>query len=257
MSPEEREALIRQYERQATCPHGHPIELYRLTPSDEWRERENRCPECARERKKARLYRASGIPDLYWPGGEEPATFETFDLSLNPKMERPYRLARQYCEDGAPPWLVLVGGTGCGKTHLAKAIAITFLERLARVRFWVVPEFLDKLRATFAPDSDRDFEREMADLAYLPDLVVMDDYGAQSPTPWANERLYLVLNMRYEKRLRTVLTCNQPAALQRDDRIKSRFYDSRMCQVVRCLGRDVRPKLREWARQKGAGESDA
>lgn len=236
--------MLRQYVREEMCPHGRTVQLSRASPTQPWGT-ENPCPECRRERVKTRLYRASGIPDLYWPGGEAPAVFETFDLALNPEMERPLRLAQEYCGEGAPPWLVLVGGTGNGKTHLSKAIAITFLERLARVRLWVVPEFLDKLKATFAADSERDFEAEMADLAYLPNLVVMDDYGAQSQTAWANERLYLVLNMRYERRLRTVITCNEPRALARDGRIKSRLYDGRLCQVVHCKGVDVRPKLRE------------
>jgi len=248
LTPGEREALRREYEREAICPHGRRVRLYRLTRQHPWEE-ESPCPECEKERRKARLYAASGLPDLYWPGGAEPATFDTFDLSLNPAMERPLRLAREYAESAAgdapaPPWLVLVGGTGNGKTHLAKAVAITFLERLACVRFWVVPEFLDRLRATFAPDSPRDFDQEMAALAYQPALVVMDDYGTQSPTPWANERLYLVLNMRYERRLRTVITCNRPAALEREERIRSRLYDTRLCQVVHCRGEDVRPKLR-------------
>lgn len=244
LSEEERLAFIRQYERQETCPHGQTVMLHRSTTSRPWEE-DNPCPECRDERRKARLYVASGIPDIYWPGGAEPATFATFDLSLNPEMQRPYEVAREYYREDALPWLVLVGPAGNGKTHLSKAIAITFMERLAPVRFWVVPAFLDRLRATFAPDSPRDFDQEMAALAYLPDLVVMDDYGAQSPTPWANERLYLVLNMRYDRRLRTVITCNKPAALERDERVRSRLYDTRVCQVVHCKGEDVRPKLRE------------
>ncbi len=231
-------------EREERCPHGRLVRLYRTLPSDPW-QTENRCPDCWRERVKRRLYAASGIAEHYWPGGEEEATFEAFDLSINPAMEHPLLVAREYCEDGAPPWLVLIGGTGNGKTHLAKAIAMTFLERMAKVRFWAVPEFLDQLRATFAPESDRDFQEEMAQLAYLPDLVVMDDYGTQSPTPWANERMYTVLNMRYEKRKRTVITCNSPRSLLVEPRIKSRLYDSRVCQVVHCQGQDVRPKLRD------------
>lgn len=240
------------FQRENRCPHGRQVTLYRSVLGQPWTE-DNPCPECRRERRKARLYAASGIADVYWPGGAEPATFESFDLELNPEMEESCRLAREYCGDGAPPWLVLVGPTGNGKTHLAKAIGITYLETLARVRFWVVPAFLDQLRATFAPESPTNFEEEMRYLAYVPDLVVMDDYGAQSSTPWANERLYLVLNLRYEKRLRTVVTCNRPEALQHEDRIRSRLYNTSICQVVHCRGEDVRPKLRDWRRKRHRG----
>jgi DNA replication protein DnaC len=234
---------LSNYEREELCPHGQRVRLYRYARSQPW-QAENLCPECRRERIKARLYRASGISDTFWPGGEKEATFESFDLSLNPKMEGPLQKALRYCEGDAPPWLVLLGPKGNGKTHLSKAIAFTFLERLARVQFWVVPAFLDQLRSTFAPDSRRDFSEEMRRLAYEPELVVMDDYGAESATSWANERLYLVLNTRYEENLRTVITCNDSARLRSDGRIASRLSDTSVCQVVHCRGEDVRPKLR-------------
>ncbi len=235
--------------REERCPHGETVHLYRYVESYPWQEH-NRCLKCGRERHKVLLYRVSGIPEISWPGNEKDATFESFDLSLNPKMEEPLRRAKRYCEDGALPWLVLVGLRGNGKTHLSKAIAFTFLEKMVGVQFWSVPVFLDQLRVTFGPNSESDFMEEMQRLAYLPKLVVVDDYGTESPTPWANERLYLVLNARYEQGLRTVITCNRPADLGRDERIKSRLYDRSMCQVVHCKGEDMRPKLRVRRRRK-------
>ena len=48
-------------------------------------------------------------------------------------------------------WLLLQGGNGCGKTHLAAAIANRALNRGRRVFFAAVPELLDHLRSTFSP----------------------------------------------------------------------------------------------------------
>mgnify|MGYP000563171534 CR=1 FL=1 len=50
-------------------------------------------------------------------------------------------------------WLLFMGGYGCGKTHLAAAIAHARLARGDSVFFIVVPDLLDYLRATFRPNS--------------------------------------------------------------------------------------------------------
>ena len=49
---------------------------------------------------------------------------------------------------------MLLGGYGCGKTHLAAAIANFRLALGHPVLFVVVPDLLDHLRATYAPNSD-------------------------------------------------------------------------------------------------------
>ena len=37
-------------------------------------------------------------------------------------------------------------------------------------------------------------------------MLVMDDFGEQSTTPWAREKLFQVINYRYNARLATVIT---------------------------------------------------
>ncbi|MEW5718965.1 MAG: ATP-binding protein, partial [Chloroflexota bacterium] len=60
--------------------------------------------------------------------------------------------ARAFANDPCG-WLLLKGGYGGGKTHLAAAIANERLARSEPVLFVVVPDLLDHLRATFAPTS--------------------------------------------------------------------------------------------------------
>ena len=69
-------------------------------------------------------------------------------------LKRAFELCRDYAEqpDG---WLVLTGEYGCGKTHLAAAIANARAAAGQPALFVVVPDLLDHLRATFSPTQPR------------------------------------------------------------------------------------------------------
>jgi len=108
------------------------------------------------------------------------------------------------------------------KTHLAAAIAHEALDRGERVLFAVVPDLLDHLRATFGPQSTVAYDERFELVRSVP-LLVLDDLGAESATPWAREKLYQLINHRYNERLSTVMTTNL-----KPDMIEPRIY-SRLC----------------------------
>ena len=76
-------------------------------------------------------------------------TFETFHSHIAGVGEA-YRAARKFA-DSPDGWLILSGQVGCGKTHLAAAIAHTCLERETPVLITTVPELMYHLREAFAP----------------------------------------------------------------------------------------------------------
>jgi DNA replication protein DnaC len=120
-------------------------------------------------------------------------------------------------------WRLLHGGFGTGKTHLAAAIANDCLERGESVIFVNTPDLLDHLRSTFSPTSDVGYD-ELFEQVRTVGLLVLDDLGAESPTAWAQEKLYQILNFRYNEKLPTVITSNQD--LNRiEPRIRSRLVD--------------------------------
>src|SRR5262249_37603003 len=55
-------------------------------------------------------------------------------------------------------------------------------------------------------------------------LLILDDLGSQSSTPWAQEKLFQLLNYRYNAQLPTVITSNVRLPEQ-DPRIRSRMAD--------------------------------
>jgi DNA replication protein DnaC len=62
-------------------------------------------------------------------------------------------------------------------------------------------------------------------------LLILDDLGTQSATPWAREKLYQLFNYRYNAELPTVITTSQFGDVI-DPRIFSRMQDQRLCRIV-------------------------
>jgi len=135
-------------------------------------------------------------------------------------------------------WLVLLGGYGCGKTHLAAAIANFRVALGHQALFVVVPDLLDHLRATYAPTATIAYDERLESIRETP-LLILDDLGAHSGTAWAQEKLYQILNHRYNSQLPTVVTSNQRLE-ELDPRITSRLVDPDLSQVYEILAPDFR-----------------
>lgn len=156
-------------------------------------------------------------------------TFDSFDwkrvnLSLEQRdnLREAFRVANDFAKS-PEGWLVLQGQNGCGKTHLAAAIVNYRYQMKKPALFVVVPDFLDHLRSSFTPESKISYDRFFESVKNVP-LLVLDDLGKQSTTPWAQEKLYQVINHRYNARLSTVITTNLSAD-EMDSPIASRLVD--------------------------------
>lgn len=135
-------------------------------------------------------------------------------------------------------WLVLKGGFGRGKTHLAAAIANYRINHGQPVLFVNTPDLLDHLRAAYSPTADVGFDDRFNQVRNAP-ILILDDLGTQSNTDWAQEKLYQIFNYRYNARLPTVVTTNQELEAI-EGRIRSRLVDHRLVQILTIIAPDFR-----------------
>lgn len=152
-------------------------------------------------------------------------------------LEKAFQAAHHFAENPAG-WLTLMGTYGCGKTHLAASIGNYRLSLGETPMFVVVPELLDHLRATFSPNSATSYDVLFNQVRTAP-LLVLDDLGTESATPWAREKLYQIINYRYAAKLPTVITTSAEIE-EIDARIRSRMTDTRLCKIHAILAPSYR-----------------
>jgi len=179
-------------------------------------------------------------------------TFDKFDwrrVNLPPEqrenLKEAFRLAMDFAKS-PEGWLVFMGVAGCGKTHLAAAIINYRYQANKSALFVVVPDFLDHLRSTFSPESKVSYDQLFERVKTAP-LLVLDDFGEQSTTLWAREKLYQVINYRYNARLATVITTRyslQEILEEMESAISSRLVDPKISTPFNIIAPDYRGDLR-------------
>ena len=151
--------------------------------------------------------------------------FDSFDLRFYPdylknKKGKTYResaaeamqtarAVADACAAGRPHrGLLLMGEVGCGKTHLAAAAANRVLDQGGEAQFLVVPEFLDKLRFSYRRENEGLDEAEIISRAYNVPLLILDDLGAHNYSDWVCNKLFTIINHRYNRNLPCIITTN-------------------------------------------------
>ena len=153
----------------------------------------------------------------------------------------PKRLQNATIENPLPAGnLYIHGRPGAGKTW---AVAATLLANAAdnpQTVLWAnTPALLAEIKATF--DKDADSFPTFYDLLENVDVLVLDDIGAERPTSWATETLFLLVNTAYESMIRTIVTSNhnrETLAQMLGERLVSRLLED--ARVVHFTGPDRR-----------------
>lgn len=145
-------------------------------------------------------------------------------------------------------WLVLSGVRGCGKTHLAVAVAGRQLAASRPVYYGTATQMLNVLRGSYEQNAHESYIRDLQRV----DVLIVDELGGERRTDWSEEQLFDVLDHRYIERNPVMLCTNAaPGDGSIQARLASRMRegvdrsDGFVTEVVLPAG-DCRPKV-GWA----------
>lgn len=137
-------------------------------------------------------------------------TFETFQT--NKSNRTAFEIAKKYAED----WdkfkvegtgLIFIGKYGTGKTHLAFAIANYLLNKGVPVVYETLINLMEKLKSGYDRENNVDYY-EIIKLYCECDLLIIDDLGKEKLSEWVLEKLFQIINTRYENMLPILITSN-------------------------------------------------
>jgi DNA replication protein DnaC len=189
-------------------------------------------------------YESSGLGALM-----RTQSFDSFDLSYydaqngdREKMSRNLNILREYAEafDLRSDNLLLMGGTGLGKTHLSTALARRVIDRGYDVYYTgAVGMFADFEKVRFGQSTEEAAEDPRRYSSC--DLLIIDDLGTEVTNQFTNSCLYTVLNNRINLGRPTVISTNlsgKDLQSRYAERITSRL--SGEFTPLRFVGADIR-----------------
>lgn len=115
-------------------------------------------------------------------------TFENFTPKKGNK--RAFELMSGWNPDEVDFGYMLIGPVGTGKTHLMKAVLIKWASKEFPCRLISMSSILDRVRDKTATFGDVLKELE------APEVLAIDDFGAEKATDWAQEKFLTILERR-------------------------------------------------------------
>jgi DNA replication protein DnaC len=201
-----------------------------------------------RERRAcARRLKAARFPQV--------KSLDEFDFTAQPSLNRVLIVELARCEFiDRRESVILLGGPGTGKTHVATGLAAAACQRGKKVRFFRVSELLTQL---LEAREERVLGRLRHQLARL-DLLVLDEFGYVPASQTGAELLFDVISTSYEK-TSVIVTTNLPferwTEVLGNERLVAATLDrlTHRCHLLEATGESYR--LREARRRRQGSAS--
>ncbi len=184
------------------------IEYQRCTcdkSKEYWKEKDKQDAE-EQKRKRFRnminvIYKQNYVGRKY-----QELNFENFSIDLNNKNA--VKMANDYINKNKDKilsnGLIIMGESGVGKTHLAAAIVNKLIENDKIVLMGRLTTLLDMIKETFRDNTKS--ENELIELYSNVDMIIIDDLGTEKISSWALEKLYTIIQNRFENGLPIIIT---------------------------------------------------
>ena len=158
-----------------------------------------------------------------------------------PDLALAFQATRDWCRGDGPAILVLSGGVGVGKTHLARAAykAILGENPNSKAKWMADGELADAIREAYGTDTWAEWKQEFKTAPWL----IIDDLGSTDLSDHMKSRYGEIIDWRWQgagdKGLRTMYTTNVgPDVL--GERVKSRLLDHRRVKAIEIVAPDYR-----------------
>lgn len=170
-------------------------------------------------------------------------SFENFDLGYYPdkdNMKEILNHLKEYASNfsRSSESILLVGGTGLGKTHLSASVARVLIEN----GHDVVCESAQNIFSNFNKERFAQSESDLVcDKYFQAELLIIDDLGAEAVTQFSVSCLYNLINTRLNNGIPTIVSTNLSSGEIKkmyNDRITSRLFGE--YHILVFTGNDIR-----------------
>lgn len=197
---------------------------------------------CYRNALTLKGYESSGIANLLKSQSFESFSLDNYGEDAKGIMKKNLKWLKGFVTDfdKEKPCVLLVGGTGLGKTHLSTAVAKELIEN----GYDVVYETSQNVFTDF----DNEFFRSrfedgdsLTEKYFECDLLIIDDLGTEIVTSHSTSYLYNIINTRINKKLPIIISTNLGARELKNmyhDRITSRLFGD--FTILKFEGGDIR-----------------
>ncbi len=130
---------------------------------------------------------------------------QDFDFSFQPSIDQKVVSEVASCNFiNRAENVILIGGSGTGKTHLATSFGMKALDQGYRVLFKRVSDLIYELHTSRA---DNSYQKKIKDLLSY-DLLILDELGFKQLPKYSAEDLFNIIARRYEQKA-TIITTNK------------------------------------------------